>query len=394
MGRGRGGAREQRPHRPHELGPRIFDRGRWKAADLRPWGGGRVTVRDPRAPGWPKRGDRTEDEETARRWAWAYVDLHRGAAKRDHLGLGGDSPRLDEAIKRYLRHSERMDLAPRTIEGRSTILGHLEDHFESDTLVEEIDRAALQKFFNRFIDEDYAASTLRTMHRIVSGLFSWLEAEPHPARRIDLPEVPQDDVLDWTDDEAAEIRSAADKVDKQRIDPPSARLAIELAFASGLRQQELFALEGASINPDERTARVTRQLARDGHSRRRLKGKRGRTVLLLPSWWDWYDPDVQGVILSGPSGPLGSRISFTLLQRVLDTANLNERGTGWHRFRHTYARWFLELGGTLEELQRSLGHASLRTTESTYDHFRPKRAAKSAAERIYGTTEPGKLRAI
>lgn len=392
MARGKqGAAREQRPHRPDELGPRIFDRGRWKAADLRPWGGGRPTLRDPRAPGWPKRGDRTEDGETARRWAWAYVDHYRGAAKRAHLGLPGDSERLDEAVRRYLRHSERMDAAPRTVEGRTTILGHLEDHFGGDALIAEIDRAALQRFFNGFIDRGYAATTLRTMLRVASGLFTFLEAEPNPARGVDLPDPPEDDVRDWTDEQAERIRKAADQVDAQRIDPPSARRAVELAFASGLRQQELFAVDAAEIDPDTYTARITRQLDRPGKHRRRLKGKRSRTVLLLPSWWEWH-PESEGVILAGPAGPLGARLSHRLLERVLDTAGLNERGIGWHRFRHTYARWFLEMGGSLEQLQRSLGHSSIRTTERCYDHFRPRKAALSAAETIYGKT--GKLRVI
>lgn len=387
MAPGKRGRREQRPHTPHQLGPRVFRRGRWFGADLRPWGGGRPTLRDPRAPGWPERGERTEDEETARRWAWAYVDHYRDQAKRGHLGLPGreESPTLEEAVRRYLRHSERMRVAPRTYEGRRTVLGHLKDAFDNGAVpLDAIDRPALQRLFDQFLDDGYAPSTLRTMHRIISGLFTWAEVEPHPARGIQLPDVPDDEVRDWTDEEVERIRWAADRIDAQRITPPSARRAVELALATGLRQQELFALEGREVDEVECTARVTSQFERAGRRRRKPKGKRARTVLILPHWWEWHDPAVDSLILAGPNGPVGARVSHRLLERVLDTAGLNERGAGWHRFRHTYARWFLELGGWMDELQRSLGHASIRTTERIYGHFRPERAAESARSRIYG----------
>ena len=71
-----------RPDRPHELGPSLFRRRRWWAADLRPWGGGRMTLRDPGADGWPDDGARTDDLETAGRWMWAYVGYYRGERKR------------------------------------------------------------------------------------------------------------------------------------------------------------------------------------------------------------------------------------------------------------------------------------------------------------------------
>lgn len=56
----------------------------------------------------------------------------------------------------------------------------------------------------------------------------------------------------------------------------------------------------------------------------------------------------------------------------------------------TYARRFVEAGGRLEELQHSLGHSSIRTTETCYGHFTDDTAASMARLRIYGSaaTEP------
>lgn len=61
----------------------MFRRGRYWHADLRPWSGGRVPLRDPKAKGWPLKGERTEDEDVARRWAWAYVDRDAAGSLRD-----------------------------------------------------------------------------------------------------------------------------------------------------------------------------------------------------------------------------------------------------------------------------------------------------------------------
>ena len=52
-------------------------------------------------------------------------------------------------------------------------------------------------------------------------------------------------------------------------------------------------------------------------------------------------------------------------------------------FRQTYARRFIELGGRFEELQKSLGHKSITTTEQTYGHFHEDIAASLARGRIY-----------
>jgi integrase len=74
-----------------------------------------------------------------------------------------------------------------------------------------------------------------------------------------------------------------------------------------------------------------------------------------------------------------------MIQRILDTAGLNEMGVGWHSLRHTYAKRFIDMGGRIQELQKSLGHSSIQTTEQVYGHFEDEDAARMARQRIYGT---------
>lgn len=360
----------QREHRPHDLGPRVYKRGRYYHADLRPWGGGRSVLRNPNAKGWPRRGDRTEDEDIARRWAWKYVDLHRSGTRRDQLGLPGPGTPIPEAAKKWLDQSEHR-VAPSTYGQRRAVTRSLAKRFKG-AAVEDVEADDLREWFDELLAGGYAVSTLHTYRAHLASFFRDM-ADHNPAREFKLPDQPASDARAWTDAELAAIREAAKGRD---------RLWVEFAINTGGRHLELFAATWEQINEKERTIRFTRQVARyGGKGYRPLKGKRARTAVILPEWWDFHDPDARGLVLDQRS----FSVSHDHLQRVLDKAGVNEPGASWHRFRHTYARLFLERSdGAMELLSRSLGHASIATTDSVYGHFRTETAAQLARARIYG----------
>lgn len=71
-------------------------------------------------------------------------------------------------------------------------------------------------------------------------------------------------------------------------------------------------------------------------------------------------------------------------EQIIDGAGLKRDRQNAHSFRHTYARICLEKGARLEELQRFLGHASIKTTEASYSWLTEQSAATLARARIYG----------
>jgi integrase len=73
---------------------------------------------------------------------------------------------------------------------------------------------------------------------------------------------------------------------------------------------------------------------------------------------------------------------------ILETANLKAPGIAWHSPRHWHSKTFLEMGGRLEGLQKSLGHASIKITEDTYGDLTDDRAATLARHGIYQDTGP------
>ena len=69
---------------------------------------------------------------------------------------------------------------------------------------------------------------------------------------------------------------------------------------------------------------------------------------------------------------------------IIARAKLDKPGRGAHAFGHAYARDFHEMGGRLEELQKSLGHSLIVVTEQSHGWLSANRAATLARARIYG----------
>ncbi len=151
------------------------------------------------------------------------------------------------------------------------------------------------------------------------------------------------------------------------------------------------ALRWDDFNPDAKTVRIVRQRVRASHRTKRLKGKIARTALVLPFWWPHYRPSAGWLFTDAQGSPAGDRGIRHNVERLLRDAKLDGPGRGLHDARRTYGRLFLELGGWMDELQRSLGHASIRTTERQYGRFQGEVAAEFARQRIYGE---GRLRVL
>jgi site-specific recombinase XerD len=394
--------RRQRPHRPDDLGPRVFPRGRWLAIDLRPWGGERVTLRNPSARGWPQKGERTADPEVADRWKWMYVDHFRDAAKRRQLGRRPRAHAFGPQVEQFLSARELTVQALTVRADESTLRVHLLPYFGPDRDIETIEAPEIQTFFDRLIRAQYAPSTLQRMLHSLGAFFAWsgVSDTENPARKVTLPAIVNDDVRPFTDAELDVLRDKADWMDRQarewtgqRTRPLPIRRALELGLGTGGRQAELLALDWPSFRERDKTVRFTVQVNRLGTGVTHLKGKLARTALVLPSWWAHHDRTARGRVLD-----LG-RVDGALLnpagkwlRRLYVRAGIVNIHQTWHALRHTYSRLFIEQGGRLEELQKSLGHKSIVTTEQEYGHLTEQTAAAMAARRIYGEDSPSPSR--
>ena len=371
--------------------------------DLRPWGGTRVALRDPEDPGWPDRGERTEIEEIAEQWKWAYLALVRDEHRRRVLKLGRSPRTLSDATDAFLHHRSST-VEPSTLGCDRTGTVHLLRHFGGSARTNTLTAPALQELVNLLLEEGYLPSTVDTYARAWRVFFEFCHfgvcgkalresanrrrmAEFFdPVAELSIPDPGQTDIEPLTDPEILRVMDAAAVVDTQKVSTfPSAVLACGVGLFMGLRMGEIFALSWGDIDAVARTVRAQYQVPKDSLVLKPLKGKRARTALILPAWWEHHRSDSVGFVCGRTGRPVGSDTQRKLITRVLDTANLNRIGWGWHILRHTYARTFLEQGGQVQHLQKSLGHSSIVTTETAYGHFHEDVAARLASERIYGS---------
>lgn len=149
------------------------------------------------------------------------------------------------------------------------------------------------------------------------------------------------------------------------------RALFELAYASGLRAEELVNLDVASLDPDAEQVRV------EG------KGSKTRVVPVGEQAWRALDrylvrgrpalavEDDPALFLSKSGRRLSTSDVRRRLKLQLRRAAL-QGGVTPHTLRHSFATHLLEGGADLRSIQELLGHASIGTTQ-TYTRVESKR---------------------
>jgi site-specific recombinase XerD len=165
---------------------------------------------------------------------------------------------------------------------------------------------------------------------------------------------------------AAEVAALLDRIPATGPLQVRDRALFELAYACGLRAEELVTLDVASVDFDTETIRVegkgskTRLVPAGEHALAALERylARARPALVAD------DPDALFLSKSG------RRLGTSDIRRRLRTwARLAARGVPAladahpHALRHSFATHLLEGGADLRAIQELLGHASISTTQ-------------------------------
>jgi site-specific recombinase XerD len=137
------------------------------------------------------------------------------------------------------------------------------------------------------------------------------------------------------------------------------RAMFELAYAAGLRAEELTGLDTTSADPDAEQVRV--------------EGKGGRTRFVPAGEHAWraldrYLTRGRPALDTGESAALflsksGRRLSTSDVRRRL-RLQARRAGISPHTLRHSFATHLLEGGADLRSIQELLGHASISTTQT------------------------------
>jgi integrase/recombinase XerC/integrase/recombinase XerD len=158
------------------------------------------------------------------------------------------------------------------------------------------------------------------------------------------------------------------------------RAMFELAYAAGLRAEEIVNLDLTDLDPDDEELRV--------------EGKGGRTRIVPAGEHAWRAIesylDRGRTTLATEGAPIEPALFISKSGRRLSTSDVRRRLTVWtrkaalatgvspHTLRHSFATHLLEGGADLRAIQELLGHASISTTQ-TYTRIESKRLRKAYA---------------
>jgi integrase/recombinase XerC/integrase/recombinase XerD len=159
------------------------------------------------------------------------------------------------------------------------------------------------------------------------------------------------------------------------------RAMFELAYAAGLRAEEIVNLDLTDLDADGEELRV--------------EGKGGRTRIVPAGEHAWRALESyldRGRTLLASEGATGIEPALFISKsgRRLSTSDVRRRLTTWtrkaalasgvtpHTLRHSFATHLLEGGADLRAIQELLGHASISTTQ-TYTRIESKRLRQAYA---------------
>jgi site-specific recombinase XerD len=270
-----------------------------------------------------------------------------------------------EALRLFDADLRRRGMADKTRRAYALDLGQLARWAEAQGVgPAAVDARTLRRYAARLGDDRPAATTvarklasIRAFFRVLRehGAVAHNPAELIPAPKLPdrLPDVPK----------PVEVAALLDRIPATTPLELRDRALFELAYACGLRAEELVTLDVGSVDFDAEEVRVegkgakTRVLpvgeAAGATLARYLE--RGRAALERPAG----DP----ALFLSKSGRRLSTSDVRRRLRLWERAAALQSGVSPHALRHAFATHLLEGGADLRAIQELLGHASVSTTQ-------------------------------
>jgi integrase/recombinase XerC len=278
----------------------------------------------------------------------------------------------NEAVTAFERDLTRRAVAEKT---RVAYLADARDFVQwvgSDTAApSEVDIRTLRRYAASLVERGIAPATVARRLAALRALFRvQMEVgarEDNPAELVSSPKRPQrlPRVL-----KAADVAALLDSIPAGGPLELRDRALFELAYACGLRAEEIVSLDCGAVDFDSEAVRVegkggkTRLVPVGEHALAALERYLARSRPMLVAG------DEQALFLSKS----GRRLSTSDVRRRLGgwTRHAMARSPGWagsvsdahpHALRHSFATHLLDGGADLRAIQELLGHSTISTTQ-------------------------------
>jgi integrase len=252
----------------------------------------------------------------------------------------------------------------------------------------------LHKFYVNIFSNDYAASTVQTVHRLLHAALEQAVTEGiipyNMSDKTILPKIETEEIIALTDDEVIKLKSV--------LGNNSFDNGILFMLYSGSRVGEMLALNWSDVDLDNKVFSISRSLKRV--YKRNETGAGNKTELItestktkssnrnLPLTGALYgiienQKKYYNIIKSLNNSDNFSKNSFiftTSNGNPIDARNFNQhikicckkagiREINSHIFRHTFISLAVKNGIDPRLLKRIVGHSSISTTDAIYTHI-------------------------
>ena len=247
-----------------------------------------------------------------------------------------------------------------------------------------VDHRTLRRFAGVLSERGHSRSTVARKLAAVRAFYRHLleraEIDANPADLVSSPK--RDQYLPRVL-RADEVAAILDSIPQSEPLEMRDRAIFELAYAAGLRAEELVNLDAGDIDPDGEELRVT---GKGGRTRVVPAGEAAWRAIeryvarARPRLADRARPD-PALFLSRT----GRRLSTSDVRRRLAICTrraASGAGVSAHTLRHSFATHLLEGGADLRAIQELLGHVSVSTTQ-TYT-----RVESGRLRRVYAEAHP------
>ena len=285
---------------------------------------------------------------------------------------------LDRSISDYLASVKARGLSPRTVEHYEVTLRRVFLPFLADqriTSPAQLDQRVLDRMSTHLLDDGgvrgpLSKDSVHSYLRSVGHYLRWAKAEGEmtSVASPQMPKLPKRVLTVLTREQIRAMEDAAG--------PERDKLVVRVLADTGLRVSELLGLTRADLI----------EQGRDRYVKVRGKGDKQRLVPLQPSLYarlrryaergrpqtaatDHIFVTLRRSGRSGDYEPLEPRAVQELTSVLAAKADVTDRPTNPHSFRHAFATWCLRRGMNPLQLQQILGHADLTMISTVYAHL-------------------------
>jgi len=282
------------------------------------------------------------------------IELERGQAK---LPISKIIPDVFREYKEYAR----LKKTPETFKTDNQQLQKFFD-FTKAHYLRDIKTKTIQLYLQDLAGKKKKPKTINNYLIIIKAFLNYCKHQGYiydnPADSIKKLKVPKDPPRYFSRDEIKRLLEASGKSHLYPL--------IQTALYTGMRIGEIIKLEWPQVDFQNKSIIIKGTTA---------KSKKFRLIPIHDKLYSVLHPLKQntGYVFTY-KGKKYSKEPSQAFSTILDKAEIED--AGFHTLRHTFASWFLMSGGSIYELSKILGHASVETTQ-IYGHLAPDHIRKA-----------------